>query len=749
MSSPRHIGIVGGGIIGSSTAFWTARLARERSLPVDITLFEASSVAAGASGKAGGLLALDWHGPSTASLAALSYRLHSELAAEYGGADRWGYRRLDTLSVSADLSSSSSSAKLSSRSKKVKGADLFPWLNKDVLTASEVLGNQDTTSQVHPEQFTRAMVEEAEKLGVKVVYGSVEGAQARADGGYDLSVSPRDSSQDRTTVPVTDVVVAAGPWTGKLLSKLGLDKQAGRAKAIRGSRAHSIVLKTAPGRELPAQALFTSIKEVGGRHAEPEVYNRPDGTSYICGPTDTSALPTLASSVSTESSAIDLLISQAARLAPDYLSTDNGQYSATVERRQACYLPVGSGDPVIGKIAQGAYVASGHSCWGICNGPGTGYVMAELLLDGKVRSADIDDLNSYSTTGYNPALGINNFPGIEGYLSTLNSSHPIRLYDLAVSGATTDNVIVNNTSDDFNTQTATFSQYFAAPNGQALVTNQTRWDPARTLFTVWMGINDIGRAYQTNQNLTNLIPAIFEQCSRNFAALYAGGARNFLVLGIPPTDQTPLVQSIPSAIPLFAAWVGQYNGQIASYANSLPSLFPGTSVFVFDTQPFFRALLASPRSYGFVDTTTYCTDYSVVHDMPELALPQFSRLHLHHSGRNFSLLPLKPRSDLHLPLVRHLPLPLPLNTHHLTDRHCLCYSYGRRERKHRLGRDWQAEVGAEPRGGRTGGLGCDGGGGSGSGLAMRGKTCRSWRRRGRWKRSGGSRRKKVAKDEAE
>ncbi|GEM11919.1 FAD dependent oxidoreductase [Rhodotorula toruloides] len=394
MSSPRHIGIVGGGIIGSSTAFWTARLARERSLPVNITLFEGSSVAAGASGKAGGLLALDWHGPATASLAALSYRLHSELAAEYGGTDRWGYRRLDTLSVSADLSSSSSSsAKLSSRSKKLKGADLFPWLNKGVLTASEVLGNQETTSQVHPEQFTRAMVEEAEKLGVKVVYGSVEGAQARADGGYDLSITPRDSApQDRSTVPVTDVVVTAGPWTGKLLSKLGLDKQAGRAKAIKGSRAHSIVLKTAPGRDLPAQALFTSIKEVGGRHAEPEVYNRPDGTSYICGPTDSSSLPTLASSVTTESSAIDLLISQAARLAPDYLSTDNGQYSATVERRQACYLPVGSGDPVIGKIAQGAYVASGHSCWGICNGPGTGYVMAELLLDGKVKSADIDDL---------------------------------------------------------------------------------------------------------------------------------------------------------------------------------------------------------------------------------------------------------------------------------------------------------------------------------------------------------------------
>lgn len=81
---------------------------------------------------------------------------------------------------------------------------------------------------------------------------------------------------------------------------------------------------------------------------------------------------------------------------------------------------MGSGDPVIGKIEgpskeKGIYVASGHSYWGICNGkvpvsrsltvyladrllpcelgPGTGRVMAEILLDGKASSADISDLS--------------------------------------------------------------------------------------------------------------------------------------------------------------------------------------------------------------------------------------------------------------------------------------------------------------------------------------------------------------------
>lgn len=57
--SAQHIVIIGGGIIGSSTAYF---LANHPNLGSDstLTVVEGSSVAAGASGKAGGLLALDW-----------------------------------------------------------------------------------------------------------------------------------------------------------------------------------------------------------------------------------------------------------------------------------------------------------------------------------------------------------------------------------------------------------------------------------------------------------------------------------------------------------------------------------------------------------------------------------------------------------------------------------------------------------------------------------------------------------------
>ena len=37
----------------------------------------------------------------------------------------------------------------------------------------------------------------------------------------------------------------------------------------------------------------------------------------------------------------------------------------------------------------GAYIATGHSCWGILNAPATGLGMAELLTKGEATSVDL------------------------------------------------------------------------------------------------------------------------------------------------------------------------------------------------------------------------------------------------------------------------------------------------------------------------------------------------------------------------
>ena len=57
---------------------------------------------------------------------------------------------------------------------------------------------------------------------------------------------------------------------------------------------------------------------------------------------------------------------------------------------QACYRPVMlDGLPVMGAIPgiEGAYIATGHSVWGILNAPASGEALAGLILEGQGRSA--------------------------------------------------------------------------------------------------------------------------------------------------------------------------------------------------------------------------------------------------------------------------------------------------------------------------------------------------------------------------
>lgn len=50
-----------------------------------------------------------------------------------------------------------------------------------------------------------------------------------------------------------------------------------------------------------------------------------------------------------------------------------------------------NGSPLIGKLDGyvGAYIATGHTCWGIRDGPATGKALAELMIKGKATCVDL------------------------------------------------------------------------------------------------------------------------------------------------------------------------------------------------------------------------------------------------------------------------------------------------------------------------------------------------------------------------
>jgi glycine/D-amino acid oxidase-like deaminating enzyme len=418
MADKKNIVIIGGGIIGSSTAYFLSRHPKYNPITHSITLLEATKIAGGASGKAGGLLAL-WAYP--AAIVDLSYRLHNQLADEHNGVERWGYRAVHCGQIDAKVRAlggpsvaslrdgattgedggaiNGPSVSLQKRSKDaialLKRAGVpkdLDWVKPQSTIAYEEMGDPATTAQVHPYMFTTAIAELAEEKGVKIVYGSATSINTSQDGGVEsVSYTSKDDNRSQT-LPATDVVLAAGPWT----------QQIWPAAPISALRAHSVTIR--PSRPVSAYALFTSIvlpknfykfgstftssqgERQGPLHVTPEIYARPNNEVYACGEGD-HLIPLPATS---DLVAVDL---QRCQDVVEYVSSISDELrDGEVTARQACYLPNVNtgGGPLIGKTStKGLVLAAGHTCWGIQNGPGTGKLVAEIVFEGEAKSAKI------------------------------------------------------------------------------------------------------------------------------------------------------------------------------------------------------------------------------------------------------------------------------------------------------------------------------------------------------------------------
>ncbi|CEI69683.1 hypothetical protein FVEN_g11483 [Fusarium venenatum] len=420
MEGKRNIVIVGGGVIGSTTAYYLTRHPKFNKALHTITLLEAApTVAAGASGKAGGLLAL-WAYPDF--LVPLSYRLHAELAAEHNGPQRWGYRQLGCGSFEAVVSRDKLKSLQSNGSKNqghdgkeweklpkqngaakelLKAGNLpkdLDWVDREIIESWSEMGapGKTETSQVHPLHFTTSIAELAQQGGAQIhINAKVTKINSSKTGVESIEYLDRDSDETKTIQDVTDVVVAAGPWTNRVVP---------RAK-IEGLRAHSVVYDV----NLSPYAVFTDIQlppdfipehraKMGQRrrhkgNVDPEIYARPFNEAYACGEPDTNVpLPDTADQVECDEAQCDDIIS--------YISTFSPVLAAApVKAKQACYLPrhIRFGQesgPLIGRTTvPGLFVAAGHTCWGIQNGPGTGKLMSEFVFDGVAKSADVEKLD--------------------------------------------------------------------------------------------------------------------------------------------------------------------------------------------------------------------------------------------------------------------------------------------------------------------------------------------------------------------
>ncbi|GAM83770.1 hypothetical protein ANO11243_017600 [Dothideomycetidae sp. 11243] len=371
-SNDRHIVIIGGGIIGCCTAYFLTRHPSFDPKHHKITLLETSKIAGGASGKAGGLLAL-WAYPK--EIVPLSYRTHKELAEKHNGAKRWDYRPVHCGQIEC----------------KGRVPDDLDWIEPECLQGYEEMSDPTNSAQVHPFLFTTAMAELAKEAGADIRVGAqVKSITYNDKGDQVTGVTYVDKESGRQTgLQATDVVISAGPWTSTVYP----------SAPISALRAHSVTIK--PTRPVSAYTLFTSIKLPAGfgrtdeaRRSEgkrsqivtPEIYARQTEI-YACGEGDRLVpLPQSTDEVQVDETRCQDVVDYAC-------SVSDELRDGVVTARQACYLPevnAKPGHPLIGPTGvKGLWMCAGHTCWGIQNGPGSGKLMSEFIFDGKAKSANV------------------------------------------------------------------------------------------------------------------------------------------------------------------------------------------------------------------------------------------------------------------------------------------------------------------------------------------------------------------------
>jgi glycine/D-amino acid oxidase-like deaminating enzyme len=275
--------ICGGGVIGACMAYFLSQRRAE------VTVVERTEVAAAASGKAGGFLALDWcAGTPLDALARRSFELHAALAHEMG--NDWGHRGMTAYSGLIVTDSDSRRRKPSQ----------LNWLADGVVVTSR-LGTPATTAIVHPLKFTSGMMRAAQRNGATLQLGRVIGIVRDTH-----EMTARGVQIDGSVLEADAVVIAMGPWSLLASEWMSLP-------AVYGQRSPSIVYNT--GADVPPHALFLECEDQSGA-VSIEVFPRADGSTHVTALSDIAPLPLDPANVRPEPEAIDRLQAIAERLSP-------------------------------------------------------------------------------------------------------------------------------------------------------------------------------------------------------------------------------------------------------------------------------------------------------------------------------------------------------------------------------------------------------------------------------------------------
>ncbi len=144
--------------------------------------------------------------------------------------------------------------------------------------------------------------------------------------------------------------------------------------------------------------------------------------------------------------------------------------------------------------------------------------------------------------------------------------------------------------------------------------------PADAVYVVWIGANDLDDALNalvsdpSGATSIGIIQAAVLTEAGNIQALWAAGARTFLILNVPDLAITPAVRALgPAAQHAATQLTAAYNGALDQVLNALQGL-PQIHFLRLDVNVLFDNVQAAPQTFGLTNVEDSCLTFFVTGD---------------------------------------------------------------------------------------------------------------------------------------
>jgi glycine/D-amino acid oxidase-like deaminating enzyme len=362
----RRVIVIGGGIVGLSTAALLARSGAE------VTVIEREAIGAGASGRNSGSIQRPFD-PVLAELYLESLELYRALAADEPASGFTLPRSPAGLllvthraAVAAALASHLEATIPDLAAEVLDGpalARVEPALGPDVVAVRLPVG-----FPVVPALPTYAWAAAAEHHGAVIRIGHGARPQIRSDRVAGVIV-------DGVTLAADAVVVAAGPWTPEVVDPTGTWHPIRRSWGVVVD-----VLLARPPRHVIEEADMDAALGTGelaaGAGAERHDPETTPESSVVTAGGVSAVGSTFLSEEPDPEAWTERILGRAARFVP-------GIIDAPIRETRACARPVSvDGRPLVGAVpgVEGLFVGAGHGPWGISTGPASGRIIAAMVL---------------------------------------------------------------------------------------------------------------------------------------------------------------------------------------------------------------------------------------------------------------------------------------------------------------------------------------------------------------------------------